>query len=227
MSEMKYKSFQLEAVKADFGQRIVEGYASVFGVKDSYGEIVDPGAFANTLGKRTIKVREQHEKPIGKIISAKEDTYGLYVIMQISRTARGDECLILAADGVMGMSIGYREIAGYGAPDGWHISEIDLREVSLTDLPACEPAVVTAVKEDDPTPEEKQATELKELHAALVTLSAYATQGSFPPVDMQLLKDAHEAIKSAFEASQLPADEEVLRMLAETTLSKLKEVSNE
>ena len=46
--DKKTLSFQLE-VKADGETGEFEGYGSVFGVVDSYGEVVDKGAFTESL----------------------------------------------------------------------------------------------------------------------------------------------------------------------------------
>lgn len=63
-----------------------EGYGSVFGVKDSYGDIVVPGAFTKSLQTWKEKGRMpallwQHQtaEPIGVYTEMKEDDVGLYV----------------------------------------------------------------------------------------------------------------------------------------------------
>lgn len=59
-----------------------EGYASVFGGVDSYGDTIVRGAFDSTLRKNGLpKMFFQHDwkMPIGKWTSAKEDEKGLYV----------------------------------------------------------------------------------------------------------------------------------------------------
>ncbi|WP_340619194.1 HK97 family phage prohead protease, partial [Xenorhabdus entomophaga] len=63
-----------------------EGYGSVFGVKDSYDDIVLPGAFANTLKQWNEKgslpaLLWQHrmDEPIGIYTEMKEDETGLYL----------------------------------------------------------------------------------------------------------------------------------------------------
>jgi phage head maturation protease len=84
---------QLVSFKAGPDDGLEEGqfiaYASVFGNKDSYGDVVMPGAFARTLhGGRSRAtdpdaVRSQHERPRlqhrASVIKAEEDSVGLKV----------------------------------------------------------------------------------------------------------------------------------------------------
>lgn len=63
-----------------------EGYGSVFGVKDSYADIVMPGAFLNSLNQWKEKgalpaLLWQHQmaEPIGIYTEMREDSTGLYV----------------------------------------------------------------------------------------------------------------------------------------------------
>lgn len=59
-----------------------EGYASVFGGVDSYGDTIVKGAFASTLRSNGMpKMFYGHDWsfPIGKYLQAKEDDHGLFV----------------------------------------------------------------------------------------------------------------------------------------------------
>jgi uncharacterized protein len=64
------------------GAGTFEGYASVFGGVDSYGDTILKGAFESSLRNNGLpKMFFQHDwgMPIGKWTSAKEDDHGLYV----------------------------------------------------------------------------------------------------------------------------------------------------
>lgn len=110
------KTVQLEC-KADTDKRLIKGYASVFGVVDSDGDLIERGAFADTIrekftelpeGKSRIKMMDSHERFIGLPTVMREDERGLYVEGRVSKTAAGDEVLTLVADGVTDeMSIGF------------------------------------------------------------------------------------------------------------------------
>ncbi|MEX2366775.1 MAG: HK97 family phage prohead protease, partial [Pseudohongiellaceae bacterium] len=63
-----------------------EGYASVFGVQDSDGDVIVKGAFANSIAKavetgRMPKMLWQHDhrQIIGKWLEMREDDNGLWV----------------------------------------------------------------------------------------------------------------------------------------------------
>ena len=136
------------------------GYGSVFGVEDSYGDVVIKGAFENSLKKWADKGRMpallwQHDtkEPIGVYTKMVEDDDGLYVE---GKLLINDDSLAkrayahLKEGSLSGMSIGYRL-----AEDGWEydsskdvfiLKEIDLWEVSLVTFPANDDARVQDVK---------------------------------------------------------------------------------
>lgn len=69
-------------LKMDGDTGTFEGYASVFGGVDSYGDTIIKGAFESTLrnnGKPKMFYNHDWEMPIGKWTSAKEDDHGLFV----------------------------------------------------------------------------------------------------------------------------------------------------
>lgn len=129
------------------------GYGSVFGVKDSYDEIVAPGAFSESLESRTPSLLWQHRtsEPIGVYTVVKEDGVGLYVEGQLAlKTARGAEAYELMKMGaISGMSIGFytREDSFDSVTGVRTLKKLDLWEVSLVTFPANDAARVTGVKE--------------------------------------------------------------------------------
>ncbi|WP_370267430.1 HK97 family phage prohead protease [Nioella sp.] len=135
-----------------------EGYASTFGGEpDSYGDIIAPGAYTETLAEHAArgtmpKMFWQHDpnEPIGKWTSAQEDEKGLLVSGQLNmgvQRAREAYELLKAGD-IDGLSIGYR-IRGYEVDedsDVWTLTKLDLREVSVVSIGANEHATVASVK---------------------------------------------------------------------------------
>ncbi len=108
-----------EAVKdVDLVKGIVTGYFSIFGNKDSDGDVVMPGAYKKTLkenGPNSDKPRILHlymhdsYKPLAKPHVLKEDKKGLYFESEISKTAFGKDVLQLYLDKVLTEhSIGYQ-----------------------------------------------------------------------------------------------------------------------
>lgn len=114
--KLEHKSFAFSR-KADDGLKENEfsGYGAVFNNLDSHGDIIMPGAFAETLPEflQTGVIGWQHKwaDPIGKPIEAAEDANGLYIKGRISETSTGKDALTLLRDDVIKrLSIGYRTI---------------------------------------------------------------------------------------------------------------------
>jgi len=137
-----------------------EGYGSVFGVVDSYSDVVVRGAFTASLARWKEKGRLpamlwQHNmsEPIGIYTEMREDDVGLYVK---GRLLVDDDPLAKRAHGHMkagsltGLSIGYMlEDGGYDYDKEkgiWLLKAIDLWEVSPVTFPANDEARITDVK---------------------------------------------------------------------------------
>jgi HK97 family phage prohead protease len=141
--------FEIKAVNED---GIFSGYGSVFGVVDSYNEILVAGAFSESLEGRMPSLLWQHRsgEPIGVYTGVKEDAVGLHVEGQLAlKTARGAEAYeLLKMGAISGLSIGFntREDA-YDKVTGIRtLKKVDLWEVSLVTFPANDAARVTGVK---------------------------------------------------------------------------------
>jgi HK97 family phage prohead protease len=133
------------------------GYASVFGVEDLGGDIVQRGAFTRSLADHAAKgtmpaLLWQHDsrQPIGKFTTVREDATGLYVEGQLAlKTAKGAEAYELLKMGALdGMSIGYMTVKyTYDEKlDVMTLIDIDLWEASLVTFPMNESARVGSVK---------------------------------------------------------------------------------
>ncbi|WP_245943267.1 HK97 family phage prohead protease, partial [Rhodovulum viride] len=136
----------------------IEGYASTFGGEaDSYGDIIAPGAFAESLAEHAAKSTMpkmfwQHDpwQPIGKWTSAVEDGKGLLVKGQLNmgvQRAREAYELLKAGD-IDGLSIGYR-VRSYELDEEAEmrtLTNLNLREVSIVSIGANENATIAAVK---------------------------------------------------------------------------------
>lgn len=134
-----------------------EGYGSVFGVVDSYQEVVAQGAFADSLAQLQQQSRMpallwQHRagEPIGIYTDMREDSVGLQVKGRLAlKTARGAEAHeLLKMKALSGLSIGFvtREDS-YDKVTGIRtLKKVDLWEVSLVTFPANDSARISAVK---------------------------------------------------------------------------------
>ncbi|MBB5516531.1 hypothetical protein FHS89_002562 [Rubricella aquisinus] len=122
----------------------ISGYASVFGLADRGGDIVERGAYARSLDRlkaqgRQVKMLWQHDplRPIGVWDEVREDARGLFVKGRVLRDVQvGREALaLLDAGAIDGLSIGYRTIQSEKSGQGRLLKEIDLWEVSLVTFP--------------------------------------------------------------------------------------------
>jgi HK97 family phage prohead protease len=156
---MLHKSFGLD-VKAVSDEGVIEGYASVFGgAPDSYGDVIAPGAFAETLAKHrregTMPLmlwgHDSSQPPIGNWTDMAEDGKGLWVQGQADlddpmglRVHRA-----LKRKAMKGLSIGYETLDSENDPKRPTVrilKAVDLWEVSPVNFPAQRRAAVDAVK---------------------------------------------------------------------------------
>ncbi|MCF6302082.1 MAG: HK97 family phage prohead protease [Devosiaceae bacterium] len=128
------------------------GYASIFGEVDQGGDIVMPGAFSNSLAKKSlngIRLLFQHDvkEPIGRVLQLFEDQNGLKVEGQLTKGVPRAQALgALIENGALdGLSIGFRTIRSTKDKISGHrrLLQIDLWEVSIVTFPMMERARIT------------------------------------------------------------------------------------
>lgn len=170
---MERAAFGLRELKfADGAETMTfEGYGAVFGNVDAYGDVIQPGAFADSLAAATKSgvwpaMLLQHGgygmgaddmTPIGIWTSLAEDGVGLKVSGKLADTARGREAYALLKmeprPAISGLSIGYipKEWAQRSKPEEPRrtLKKVDLLEVSLVTFPANGKARISAVKSLD------------------------------------------------------------------------------
>jgi len=153
------RSFAMQ-IKATGEDGMIEGYGSVFGVADSYDDVIARGAFAASLKAHKAAgtmpaMLWQHEadEPIGVWTEMSEDAKGLKVRGQLCLdTSCGKEAYALLKMGALnGLSIGFisRQWSYDTETDIRTLTEVDLWEVSLVTFPANESARVIGVKASD------------------------------------------------------------------------------
>lgn len=152
---------------ADGATGAFEGYASVFGGRDYYGDTVAPGAFKQSLAMLkaqgwSLPMYFNHgaalgadARPVGVWNSVEEDGVGLKVEGKLAGldTETGRYNLALMREGAMrGLSIGFNVPKGgatYGSKPGEPrrtLKTINLREISVVDAPADPNGRITALK---------------------------------------------------------------------------------
>lgn len=132
------------------------GYASLFDVVDSGGDVVMAGAFTRSLikrGAKGVKMLWQHQasEPIGMWTSIVEDARGLKVEGRLDLSvARAREALSLMRKGAIdGLSIGFRTLHATTEKSSGvrRLHEIDLWEISVVTFPMLPQARIGAVKQ--------------------------------------------------------------------------------
>lgn len=162
---MKYKAFDSALEMTEGGT--ISGYASTFDkVPDAYGDIVAPGAFANTLEKwkelnaqgKYIPLLWGHDtndpmSNIGRVVEAYEDEKGLFIRAEFDAdNERAQYVRKLAAEGrVYQFSFAYEvkaagEVKLDNGARAYELQELELFEVSVVQIPANQFATVEEVK---------------------------------------------------------------------------------
>lgn len=137
---------------------VIEGYASVFGGIDSYGDTIEPNAYDNVIseGQKPLMFY-QHDRwgvPIGRWEELSVDSKGLKVKGRLNLELKEaqDVYSALKFGSLNGMSIGFRlrdRDYEYDDNDVCHIKNIsELLEISIVNFPADKSARVMGVKAD-------------------------------------------------------------------------------
>ena len=132
----------------------IAGYASLFGLADQGGDVVQPGAYGAGLARLVakggrVKMLWQHDpaQPIGVWDEIREDERGLWVkgrlLPEIARAR--EAAALISAGAIDGLSIGYRTVAAEKDGQGRRLlTEVELWEVSVVTFPMLPQARVGA-----------------------------------------------------------------------------------
>jgi hypothetical protein len=166
--KMEAKRADFEVKFSDAKQGVFSGYGAIFGNEDSYGDVLDKGAFSKSLKDWEAKGKYppmllQHGGgfmgsaedllPIGKWTSMEENSKGLKVEGELFalNTERGQYIYEGLKSGVLdGLSIGYvpkEFVVGTKTGEPRRLLKgVDLMELSIVTFPANDKARVGAVK---------------------------------------------------------------------------------
>ena len=189
-----------------------EGYGSVFGVKDSYSDIIVPGAFQKSLAAWQEKGRMpallwQHNmsEPIGIYTEMREDETGLFLK---GRLLIDDDPLAkrahahMKAGSLSGLSIGYvlNDYEYDKAKDAFVLKDIDLWEVSLVTFPANDEARISNVKSllerGETPPPSKVEKALREVGFSGSQAKAFMAKGYSAITPREAAEDALQSLKT-------------------------------
>jgi HK97 family phage prohead protease len=196
------RAFALEVrAVGDTGE--IEGYGSVFGVRDSYDDVILPGAFKASLDEHAaagtmpaLLWQHRADEPIGIWTAMSEDARGLKVSGRLALdTERGREAHSLLKMGALnGLSIGFfaRQWEHDRGADVRTLTDIELWEVSLVTFPANGKARVTGVKSVDEIDAPKDAEKaLREAGFSKADATAFVARV------MRMGEERREAAQSA------------------------------
>jgi HK97 family phage prohead protease len=153
-----YKNFNFEIKEMndeDPEYFTFEGYASTFGNIDRGDDVIEKGAFLQTLKSMMPKLLWQHKmsEPLGVFTQAYEDQKGLYVKGKMPKSddfVRGRVIPQMKAGSIDSMSIGFSIIKDAMERVGdtlvRKIYDLKLNEVSLVTLPMNPKAMLTGMK---------------------------------------------------------------------------------
>ena len=159
MTNRETRAFALD-LRAIGEDGTIEGYGSVFGVTDAYGDVVAKGAFKASLAAHKAAgtmpaMLWQHDAsiPIGVWSDMSEDDSGLKIKGRlVLDTEKGREAYVLLKAGALnGLSIGFVATEkSWNDKDGTRtLLGVDLWEVSLVTFPANAKARTTSIKAAD------------------------------------------------------------------------------
>lgn len=157
--EHLYKSFDL---KADNDAGTISGYFSTYDrIPDSYGDVIAPGAFAETIEKRKdsghpfpLCWNHDLDQIIGSVDPAdiKDDDHGPFMVAKFFDTPLAQEKREIVKSGVVYQFSFAYDVLDAGPvelEDGVKANELrklDLFEVSIVPIPANQNAMVTDIK---------------------------------------------------------------------------------
>jgi uncharacterized protein len=182
---------ELKAPGDDDNCYTLSGYASVFGNTDLDGDIIEKGAFTESLKGRTPLLLVNHnmsDLPVGSVVECREDQKGLYFVSKMPK----DDSLVrdrlapqLRNNSIKGVSIGFRttESEPIKGGRGRRIKSAELWEISIVNVPANQLASVNSMKsvtfDGDILPiSEKKST--WDADAALERVKSFTDCGSTP-----------------------------------------------
>jgi HK97 family phage prohead protease len=199
-------------LSADADNRVIRGVAIPSGTVDGFdGSLYRFAGDSVTFNEPTpILIQHDGSKPIGRLIEASSTPRGVEVAFKVSKVPAGDEILTLAADGVMGLSVGLTIPSGGVRMSSGNVMEVSAAncyEISVTPVPVLTGAHIDSVSFAHSTNyHEGEVTVVTEtLEVAPVTVN----------LDAQALGSAMAA---AFSAMPTPQPVPLARITAEEPL---------
>lgn len=164
MNEHKYKSFELKAKEDDAG--MIAGFFSTYDEEpDSYGDIIRPGAFTETIAKRKesghpfpLCFNHDFSAIIGAVDVVEDTEKGPYIEAHFLETEQAQDVRkMLQSGAIYQFSFAY-DVLGADKPTDEQkkkgienvLTKLEVFEISVVTVPANQNAVATEVKSIEP-----------------------------------------------------------------------------
>lgn len=158
---------ELNFTRDDEKYEYIIGIASTPDV-NSCGFITENEALLNSWAEckkngKQIAVYEKHGLPVGKIADCQEMSGKILVVLEIPKSGNERVLAVYEQDVYTGLSIGGWTIDGYyDDNDTYHVTEFEWYEVSLTDIPANENALLLEQINENRIKEKAKTTKLED-----------------------------------------------------------------
>lgn len=232
MAEHLYKSFELKANEAGS----ISGFFSTYDKEpDSYGDIIEPGAFTETIKKRE---ESGHPFPlcwnhdfsavIGAVDSVKDTEKGPFIEAHFLDTQLAQDVRkMLQSGAVYQFSFAY-DVLGNRAPTQEEqekgvtnvLTKVDVFEISVVTVPANQNAVATEVKSGRRNNKSDEAT-IKEIIKLAQSLLETKEESEDKPAEDEA-KSAEPTVETNAAAEESKTAENAKR--AEDLLAKINEM---
>ena len=188
-----FKNTTLEIKDVDTTKRIVVGYFSAFGNKDSDGDVIVKGAFKKTISENKDRIAHllQHDitKPVGKLLKLEEDEKGLRFESKMSQSTLGNDTLIQYQEGILREhSIGFNTLKEQKREDYNEIQEVKLWEGSTVTFGANSLTPVEAIKDE--------SQRKSEIETRINTIGAFLRKANVSDESFRLLEFEFERLKN-------------------------------
>lgn len=234
--EHLYKSFELKA--QDNGS--IEGYFSTYDqTPDSYGDIIEPGAFKNTIAKRKesghpfpLCFNHDFSAVIGSVKSVEDTDKGPFIEADfLDTTLAQDVRKMLLSGAIYQFSFAYdilkrrdptKEEATKGITNV--LQELEVFEISVVTVPANQNAVATEVKSIEP--ETKQGKRNRKADEEIIRNCINSLKSLLDEGDEDKAEDeakSEEAEPEVNEASEEPTGDGNSKR-ADAILDKIKSI---
>jgi len=147
-NELITRSFEIRSVDEELRE--------VTGIAVPFDQTINAGGYKESFARgaidsiENVKLFWQHSEAIGLVTAGEDTEDGFLITARISKTPRGDEAYTLLQDGVINrFSVGFFPVEDTYDADSETVirTKVDLKEVSLVNIPAYDAAVISEVRE--------------------------------------------------------------------------------